>query len=113
MKLSKGISKRCAMLSPYDWVYGIAILTAVILSFIAGLLALSLFHKSTQRRHLSAWRPLIFALVLFTAEEVFGALKVFGVWSTPWLTHVIPSFILIFLIAALVRQIDATRGCAE
>ena len=101
------------MLTPYDWVYGIAILTAVALSFIAGLLAISLFEKSSERKYLSAWKPLIVALILFTAEETFGALKVFGVWSTPWLTHVIPSFILVFLIFALIKQINITRGCEE
>src|SRR3989344_3766031 len=99
------------MLTPYDWIYCIAVLTAVALSFIAGLLALSLFEKASQRKYLAAWKPLIFALVLFSAEEAFGALKVFGVWSTPWLTHVIPSFILMFLIAALLKQINITRGC--
>ncbi len=101
------------MLTPYDWVYGIAIITTVFLSLIAGVIALSLFEKATQRKYLGAWKPLIIALVLFTAEEVFGALKVFGVWSTPWLTHVLPSFILIFLIAALLKQINITRGCEE
>ncbi len=101
------------MLTPYDWVYGIAILTAVFLSIVAGTIAISLFEKSTERKYLAAWKPLIVALVLFAFEEIFGALKVFGVWSTPWLTHVIPSFILIFLIAALIKQINITRGYAE
>ena len=98
------------MLTPYDWVYGIAIITAVFLSIVAGILALTLFEKTAQRKYLCAWKPLIVALMLFTIEEIFGALKVFGIWSTPWLTHVIPSFILVFLIAALVKQISITRG---
>lgn len=98
------------MLTPYDWVYGIAIVTSVFLSIIAGFLALTMFEHTHQRKHLAAWGPLIMALVLFAAEEVFGALKVFGVWSTPWLTHVIPSFILVFLIAALLKQINITKG---
>jgi len=99
------------MLTPYDWIYGIAILTAVFLSIVAGIIAMSMFAKATQRKYLSAWKFLIIALVLFAFEEVFGALKVFGVWSTPWLTHVIPSFILVFLIAALLRQINISKGC--
>lgn len=99
------------MLTPYDWVYGIATLTAVFLSIIAGFLALSLFERAGQRKYLSAWKPLAIALVLFACEEIVGALKIFGVWSTPWLTHVIPSFILVFLIAALIKQINITRGC--
>jgi len=101
------------MLTPYDWVYGIAVLSAVALSVIAGLLAVSLFDLSSKRTHLRAWKPLIFALVLFALEEILGALKVFGVWRTAWLTHVVPSFILLFLIMALLRQINIARGCEE
>lgn len=100
------------MLTPYDWVYGIAVLTAVALSVIAGFLALSLFDSS-KKSHLSAWKPLIISLVLFTVEEILGALKVFGVWKTAWLTHVVPSFILLFLIIALVRQINVAKGYGE
>jgi len=100
------------MLTPYDWIYGITEITNVILSLIAGFIALTLFEHAHSRKYLAAWKPLIVALVLFTFEEIFGVLKVFGIWSTPWLTHVIPSFILVFLIAALVKQINITRGCA-
>jgi len=101
------------MLSVYDWVYGIAVLVAVFLSIVAGFLAVSLFEKSSQRKVLGAWKPLIVALMLFAVEEVLGALKVFGVWKTPYLTHVVPSFILVFLIAALIRQTNVTRGYEE
>ena len=101
------------MLTPYDWVYGITEITNVLLSVFAGGIALSLFEASSQRKYLSAWKPLIIALVIFTIEEIVGALKVFGIWSLPWLTHVLPSFILIFIIAALLRQINITRGCEE
>ena len=101
------------MLTPYDWVYGIAILTAVSLSIIAGFISIGLFQRSAQRKYLAAWKPMLIALVLFGFEEIIGALKVFGIWSTPWLTHVIPSFIVIFLIAALLKQINITRGCDE
>ncbi len=101
------------MLTPYDWIYGITEITSVLLSIFAGIIALSLFEASTQRKYLAAWKPLIIALVIFAIEEIVGALKVFGIWSTPWLTHVLPSFILIFLIAALLKQINITRGCEE
>lgn len=98
------------MLTPYDWVYGIAVLTAVFLSVIAGMLAMSLFGKAQERKVLRAWKPLIAALVLFTVLEVFGALKVFGVYPTVWVTHVLASFILVLLIAALLIEINVTRG---
>jgi len=98
------------MLTPYDWVYGIAVLTAVFLSIIAGFLALSLFKRTSERRYLRAWKPLLLALVLFTLLEVFGALKVFGVYPTVWVTHVLASLILVFLISALIVEISVTRG---
>ncbi len=99
------------MLTPYDWIYGSAVLTALFLSFIAGFIALGLFKESGERKHLSAWKYLIIALVLFAVEEFVGALKVFSIYKTAWLTHVIPTFILLFLIAALLKQINVTRGC--
>ena len=59
---------------------------------------------------MAAWRMLIISLVLFTIEEVLGGLKTFGVYSTPYLTHVIPSFILAFLIGALIKQTNIVKG---
>jgi len=101
------------MLTVYDWVYGITTLTVVFLSIIAGFIAITMFETTRQRKYLSAWKYLLVALILFAIEELVGTMKIFGIWSTPWLTHVIPSFILVFLIAALLRQIDITRGCHE
>jgi peptidoglycan/LPS O-acetylase OafA/YrhL len=98
------------MLTTYDWVYGSGQIAAVILSFVAGGIALTMFKAARQRKMLRAWRFLIWALVFFALVEFFGALKTFGVWSTPWLTHVIPSIILAFLIAALIIQIQVTKG---
>ena len=56
---------------------------------------------------------MIIALVLFAVEEVIGALKTFGIYETPHLTHVIPFFILLFVIAAIVIQINITKGWLE
>lgn len=88
-------------------------LAAVGLSIVAGAIAMHMFQLSHRRKYLAAWKPLCIALVLFAFEEIFGALKVFGIWGNAWLTHVIPSFILVFLIAALIKQINITRGCDE
>ena len=98
------------MLTTYDWVYGSGQIAAVILSFVAGGIALTMFKAARQRKMLRAWRFLIWALVFFALIEFFGALKTFGIWSTPWLTHVIPSAILACLIAALIIQIQVTKG---
>jgi hypothetical protein len=97
-------------LTVYDWFLGTAEIAAVFLSIVAGFIALSLFKAARSRKELAAWKPLIIALVLFAVEEVVGALKTFGVYATPHLTHVIPGFILGFLIAALVMQIHINRG---
>ena len=97
-------------LTPYDWVYGITQLATVVLSILAGFIALTMFQQTAQKKYLAAWKPLLFALILFAIEEILGIMRTFGVWSTPWLTHVVPSFILVFLIAALIKQISITRG---
>jgi len=69
-----------------------------------------MFRKVGQKKRLRSWKFLLFALLLFAVEEVLGALQVFGVYSTPHLTHVIPSFILAFVIASLITQININRG---
>jgi hypothetical protein len=99
------------MISTYDLVYGSCQIGAVLLSFVAGIIALTMLNQARQRRLLRAWNFLIWSLVFFGIGEIIGALKTFGIWSTPWLTHVIPGPILAFLIAALVIQIQVTKGC--
>jgi heme A synthase len=98
------------MLSTYDWVYGSAQIGSVVLSLIAGVIAITMLKQASKRKELRAWPYLLWALVFFAIEEGVGALKTFGIWSTPWLTHVIPSVILAFLIVALVIQIHVTKG---
>ena len=98
------------MLSTYDWIYGSCQIGSVVLSLVAGVIAISMIKQARRSRQLRAWPYLIWALVFFALEEVAGALKTFGFWSTPWLTHVIPSAILAFLIIALIIQIQVTKG---
>lgn len=88
-------------------------LTNVFLSIVAGFIALSMFKLARERKYLKAWKPLIVALVFFAVLEVFGALKIFGIWSTPWLTHVLASVILVLFIWALINQIYIAKGCVE
>lgn len=98
------------MLSIYDYALGTAQIASVFLMVVAGIIALTMFHISHKQTDLKAWKWLIIALVLFAIEEVLGALKSFGIFSTPYLTHVVPSFILLCIIAALVTQIQINRG---
>jgi predicted membrane-bound dolichyl-phosphate-mannose-protein mannosyltransferase len=99
------------MLTVYGWILGIAQITVVLLSVIAGFLALSMFKRAGQKNYLKSWRPLIIALVFFAAVEIAGLLRNFQFHSNPWITHVLVSFILVFLIAGLYRQINITKGC--
>ena len=102
-------------LTTYEWVYGIAQLSAVFLSIVAGVLALSLMRNASRQPLLRAWRYMVWALVLFTIEEIVGALRTFGVVPSlhteyAWVTHVIPTFVLLFLIAAILNQLSVNRG---
>jgi len=98
------------MITTYDWILGTAELAAAFLSIIAGILAISMLKTSHQQKILAAWKWMLIALLIFAVEEIIGALKSFGIYSTPHLTHVIPFFILLFFIAALITQIDITEG---
>ena len=94
-----------------NFVYGSLQITNVFLSVVAGAIALTLFMAAWRKSSLKAWRPLIFALIFFAVEEILGALRSFNIYSTPHLTHVVPSIILGLLITALVLQIDVkSRG---
>ncbi len=98
------------ILSLYDWVYGIAQLGAVVLALIAGAFTFALFQMSSRFGHLRAWKPLLIALLLFVVEEIIGALRTFGVHHNEWITHVIPSFILVFMMYSLIQQILIVNG---
>lgn len=97
------------ILSIYDWIYGIAQLAAGFLAIIAATIALTMFEKSNQKL-LRAWKFLLIAVLFFALEEVIGALKTFGTYITPHLTHAIPGIILGLLITALVIQTNINRG---
>ncbi len=99
------------MFTQYEWMYGVAQLAAAFLAFFSALLSLWILGLVHARPTLKAWRFLLVAVVFFSAEEILGSLAVFGVYKTPYLTHIIPSIILGFLIAALVKQTEITKGC--
>jgi len=101
------------MLTLYDWIYGIAQLTVIFLSVIAGIISLSLFKETREHAMMAAWKFLIMAVVLFAVIEVFGALAAFGVYKSPFITHVLTSVTLVFLIGALIRQIMINKGWVE
>jgi hypothetical protein len=110
------LQERCVTiaLTVYDWVYGIAQISAVVLSVIAGIIAGSMFRSAHRARILSAWRYLIPALILFVVEELVGAARTFGFWTPPvYLTHVLASLIIGCVIAALVVQREVNEACLQ
>jgi len=97
------------ILTTYDWIYGVAQFAAAFLAVIAMFIALTMFKKA-EEKPLKAWKFLLFGVIFFAIEEVVGALQTFGVYETPYLTHVIPGIIMGFLITALVIQTNIARG---
>lgn len=91
-----------------DYITGVLQIAVLFLSIVAGSIAITLYKHSSKKEFL-AWKPLVIALVFFALEEVVAAFRSFGVYESPFLTHIIPTFILGFLIYALVVQIDVAR----
>lgn len=85
---------------------GILKIANLFLAFVAGLVAISLFKASSKKTYLKPWYLLIIALILFAVQEVLGALRAFGIYSTPHLTHIVPTLLLGVLIWALVLQVN-------
>lgn len=86
----------------------------VLFSIIAGFMCFSLIRKLKNReekRKYSVWKYLLFVLILFGIEEVLGILDAFNIMrDLNYLRHVVPSILLIFLLIALVKQVDLTRS---
>src|SRR3989338_6608185 len=89
----------------YLYLYGTFQIANLFLAIVAGAMAATLFEISHARSHLRPWKVLILALILFAILEIVGALRSFGIYSSPFLTHVITSAILSLVIVALVMQI--------
>ena len=76
----------------------------LLLSVIAGILALTLL-KSSKKRDLKPWLFLIIALAFFALQEVLGMLRAFGVYESIFLTHLVPMIILVFVLAAVITHL--------
>ncbi len=92
---------------------GVLQLTVVFLSIAAGIISITLFKVSKKHEVLSAWKTLIVVLILFAFGEILGILDAFNIYrEIAFLRHVMPSFILGFLIVAIVQQIFIIKGKA-
>lgn len=92
-----------------EYIEGIIKIANVFLAIVAGIIALSLFHISHKRRELRPWRLLIIALVFFVFQEIFGALRSFRIFESPYLTHIIPTAMLALVLSAIILQIDIAK----
>ncbi|MBS3125813.1 hypothetical protein J4453_00025 [Candidatus Woesearchaeota archaeon] len=92
-----------------EYIEGILKIANLILSVVAGYIALSLFRVSHQRIELRPWKLLIIGLVFFAVQEILGALRAFRIYTSAFLTHIVPTIILGFILAALVMQIYEHR----
>lgn len=95
-----------------EYLEGIFKIANLLLSVVAGYIALSMLKISEQRKGLKPWNMLIIALVFFAVQEILGALRAFRIYSSVFLTHIVPTVILGFLIAALVMQIYEHKRAA-
>lgn len=88
-----------------QYLEGVLQVAAIFLAVVAGIFAASLFKVSHETEHLKPWKYLIFALILFAVEEILGSLVAFKIILPTFLTHIIPTFILVLIILALSAQI--------
>lgn len=93
-----------------DYLEGLLKIANVFLSIIAGIIAITLFKASNQRKHLKPWKILIIVLVLFAIQEILGALRAFDIFESPYLTHIIPTAMLGLLIITLLFQIGVHKS---
>lgn len=92
-----------------DYITGVLQIANFLLAIVAGFISIKLFRLS-KKTDLSAWKPLSVALFFFALEEIFGSLRSFNIYTSTWITHVIPSLILGFVIYALALQIHIISG---
>lgn len=92
-----------------EYLEGILKISNLFLSVIAGFIAITLFMLSHKRVELRPWKVLAIALIFFALQELLGALRAFNIFSTPYLTRIVPTVILGLLIFALTKQINITK----
>ena len=88
---------------------GILKIANLFLAVVAAVIGIGLFKSSFKDKVLRAWKPLAVALILFAVQQILGALRAFGIYESPFLTHINVSLLLGFLIYALVQQIGVTK----
>ncbi len=88
-----------------EFLEGMLKIANVVLSIVAGYLAIQILIIGKNKKELKAWKVLVVALILFIVQEVLGALRAFEIFTSPFLTHIVPGILLAFLIYAIALQI--------
>jgi len=88
-----------------QYLEGVLQIANMFLSGVAGIIALTMFKPLAKHKLLKPWKYLLVVLILFALVLIFGALRSFGIFESPYITHIIPTFILALLIVALLQQI--------
>ena len=89
-----------------EYFEGILKIANLFLALVAGGIAISLIKASGKQESLRAWKALIVALLFFVVQMILGALRAYDIYTSEFLTHVVPSIILGLLIYALAIQLD-------
>ncbi|HZX45429.1 MAG TPA: hypothetical protein VFF28_07150 [Candidatus Nanoarchaeia archaeon] len=93
-----------------QYIEGILKIANLILAVLAGVIGASLINVCRKKKELRPWLLLIGALIFFAVQEILGALRAFKVFTSPYLTHIVPTIILVLLVVAVVEQLHLTRG---
>jgi hypothetical protein len=92
-----------------EYLAGVLAIAAFFLSLVAGVIAISMFRVAHSHARLRPWKYLLIVLFLFMIQEVLGVLKFFKLFETPYLTHIIPTAMLLILIYAISIEILIAR----
>ena len=93
----------------YDWIYGTAQIAAVFLAIVALFVSAGVL-KAQKKTEFIALKMLFAVLVLFTINEILGALDTFDILQPTFWSFLLSSFVFLFFIVALVFQILAKKG---
>ena len=93
-----------------QYLEGILKIANLVLAVIAGIIGISLIKISRKKKELNAWVLLVIALIFFAVQEILGALRAFKIFESPYLTHIVPTVIMVLLVLALVKQISIHKG---
>lgn len=85
---------------------GILKIANLFLSIVAGYFAITIISMRGKKKELIPWKVLSFALIFFAVQQALGALRAFNIFSSPYLTHIVPTIILGLLIFCLTLQIN-------